>query len=194
METNQQILVKNMVCNRCVMVVDQLVRQAGLTPAVVSLGEVTFAGSAPTKGQLSQLDGLLTQHGFERIDDKKSQLLEQIKTTIIDAIHHHDHFEMSMNWSHVLSEKFHYEYNYLSQLFSSVAGISLEQYIIKQKIEKVKEYLFYDELSVKEIAFRMGYSSVAHLSTQFKKVTGLTPTDFKQARESQPRKPLDKIM
>ena len=182
-----------MVCNRCIMVVEQLVRQAGIEPASVALGEVKLASSDPSGEQLVALDRLLIQNGFERIDDKKSQLLEQIKMTVIEAIHHQDHFEMQINWSHFLAEKLQYDYGYLSQLFSSVTGLSLEQYIIRQKIEKVKEYLFYDELSVKEIAYKMGYSSVAHLSSQFKKVTGLTPTEFKDNRENAARRSLDNI-
>lgn len=182
-----------MVCNRCVMVVGQVFREAGIEPSAVTLGEVLVPGNGPSKEQLARLDQLLEKNGFERIDDKKGQLLEQIKTTVIEAIHHHDHFEMHINWSHFLAEKLQQDYNYLSQLFSTVAGISLEQYIIKQKIEKVKEYLFYDELSVKEIAYKMGYSSVAHLSMQFKKVTGLTPTGFREGRGSLARMPIDKV-
>ncbi len=191
---DQKIIhIRNMVCSRCIMVVEQLVHQAGIQAASVALGEVKLAGGDPSGAQLAALDQLLAQHGFERIDDKKSQLLEQIKTTVIEAIHHQDHFEMQINWSHFLADKLQYDYGYLSQLFSSVTGLSLEQYIIRQKIEKVKEYLFYDELSVKEIAYKMGYSSVAHLSSQFKKVTGLTPTEFKENSENATRKSLDNI-
>ena len=175
------------------MVVENLFQQAGIPTENVRLGEAEITGEiAPEK--LTEIDHLLTRHGFERIDDKKSLLLEQIKATVIDTIHHRDHFEMNINWSHFLSEKLAYDYSYLSNLFSSVTGITLEQYIIRQKIEKVKEYLFYDELSVKEIAFKLGYSSVAHLSAQFKKVTGLTPTAFKESRETGNRKPLDHLI
>lgn len=188
------IHIKNMVCNRCIMIVEQIFQQAGIIPAYATLGEIIIKGKDPNQEQLAKIDEQLLKHGFERIEDKKSQLLEQIKATVIDMVHHHDHFEMNINWSHYLAEKLHYDYNYLSGLFSSVTGTTLEQYIIKQKIEKVKEYLFYNELSVKEIAYRLGYSSVAHLSTQFKKITGLTPTGFKEMRESIPRKPLDRII
>lgn len=187
-----KVHIKNMVCNRCVMVVKQLFNAAGIEPLSVNLGEVEVSETiAPDK--LTLLDNQLMEHGFERIDDKKSQLLERIKAAVIDTIHHQDHFEMNINWSHYLSEKLHYDYHYLSSLFSAVSGITLEQYIIRQKIERVKELLFYDELSVKEIAFKLGYSSVAHLSAQFKKVTGLTPTAFKAARETASRKSLDNI-
>lgn len=186
--------IRNMVCDRCIMVVEQLLHQAGLKPLSVSLGEVKIEEETLTQDQKAQLDGLLAKNGFERIDDKKSQLLEKIKATVIEVIHRQEHFEMQINWSLFLSEKLHYDYNYLSSLFSSVTGITLEQYIIKQKIEKVKEYLFYDELSVKEIAYRLGYSSVAHLSSQFKKITGLTPSEFKESHQTNLRKPLDNII
>ena len=109
-------------------------------------------------------------------------------------IHHTDRVDRKYNWSAVLSDELHYEYNYLSNLFSSVEGITLEQYIIRQKIERAKELLFYDELNLSEIADRLGYSSVAHLSAQFKKITGLTPSELKKSRDlDQARKPLDKL-
>lgn len=194
MHDSKTIHIKNMVCNRCIMVVDQIFRELEIEPVSISLGEVKLAEPHVSPDQLAALDHLLLKNGFERIDDKRSQLLEQIKATVIDAVHYHENFEMNLNWSHFLAEKLDHDYHYLSSLFSNVTGITLEQYIIKQKIEKVKEYLFYDELSVKEIAFKMGYSSVAHLSSQFKKITGLTPTEFKETRETAIRKPLDHII
>ncbi|WOK08512.1 AraC family transcriptional regulator [Imperialibacter roseus] len=194
MKDQKSIHIKNMVCNRCIMVVDQIFQQAGLETASISLGEVKLAADSVSADKLSALDSLLLKHGFERIDDRKSQLLEQIKAAVIDAIHHHENFEVNINWSHYLSDKLNYDYNYLSSLFSSVTGITLEQYIIRQKVEKVKEFLFYDELSVKEIAYKLGYSSVAHLSSQFKKITGLTPTEFKESRQTDIRTPLDNII
>jgi AraC family transcriptional regulator len=194
MKEQKSIYIRNMVCNRCITVVDQIFQDAGVETASINLGEVKLLNPAITSGELETIDTSLRKNGFERIDDKKSQLLEQIKASVIDAIHHHEGFEMNINWSHFLAEKLQYDYNYLSTLFSSISGLTLEQYIIKQKVEKVKEYLFYDELSVKEIAFKMGYSSVAHLSSQFKKVTGLTPTQFKEARQSTTRTSLDQII
>ncbi len=182
-----------MVCDRCKLVVQQLFKQAEIDPLLVTLGEVKISAQNISTDKINVLDQLLTDHGFERIDDKKSKLLEQIKATIIEFVHHRDHFELNINWSHYLSEKLQYDYNYLSSLFSTVTGVTIEQYIIKQKIEKVKELLFYDELSVKEISYKLGYSSVAHLSTQFKKVTGLTPTAFKDLRSDNSRKPLDHV-
>lgn len=188
------INIKNMVCHRCILVVKQILAEEGLTPLEVNLGSVVLSDDKLAITKLKKIDHLLQTHGFERIDDKKGQLLESMKALIIDAIHHQDHFSMNLNWSNYLSEKLGYDYNYLSSLFSSIVGITLEQYIIKQKIEKVKEYLFYDQLSIKEIAFKLGYSSMAHLSAQFKKVTGMTPSKFKEARIAETRKPIDGII
>lgn len=181
-----------MVCSRCIMVVEDLFKSVSLEPVAVSLGEVKLLAPM-SDGQRSEIREKLLKKGFELIDDDKSLLLEQIKAIIIEEIHHRDHFELKLNWSHHLAEKLGVDYGYLSALFSTVTGITLEQYIIKQKVEKVKEYLFYDELSVKEIAFKLGYSSVAHLSTQFKKMTGLTPTAFKEARGKADRTALDQV-
>ncbi|WP_422359424.1 helix-turn-helix domain-containing protein [Reichenbachiella sp.] len=161
-------------------------------PDVVYLGGVTLSEGLSKKQQV-ELDLLLDQNGFERIGDEKSKLLENIKAIVIDNIHHQDHFNLNVKWSDFLAEQLNHDYHYLSTLFSSVTGITLEQYIIKQKIEKVKELLMYDQLSTKEIAFKLGYSSVAHLSAQFKKVTGMTPTVFKQSRQLNQRKSLDSL-
>lgn len=182
-----------MVCNRCVMVVKQVLEDQGLHPQKISLGEVVIEEEL-TETQQDMLDGSLRNLGFERIDDRKARLIEAIKNKVINIIHHTEKVDMKVNWSRLLSEEVHYEYNYLSNLFSSVEGITLEQYIIRQKIEKVKELLFYDELSLSEIADRLGYSSVAHLSGQFKKITGFTPSALKKSREiDQNRKPIDSV-
>jgi AraC family transcriptional regulator len=183
-----------MVCNRCVMVVKQELEAQGLHPTKVSLGEVVIEEDSLTEEQQNKLDAALVNLGFDRIDDRKARLIESIKNKVIRMIHHSDKLDLKFNWSNVLSEELHYEYNYLSNLFSSVEGITLEQYIIRQKIERVKELLFYDELNLSEIANRLGYSSVAHLSTQFKKVTGFTPSEMKKSRHiDQSRKPLDSV-
>ncbi len=184
------LYIKNMVCDRCIMVVDQELEKLGLKPVNVVLGEVTVEGEINPEIQ-KQLDDSLQRLGFERIDDRKARLIENIKKEVIQLIHHEDLKHRKFNWSHILSDRLQYEYNYLSGLFSSVEGITLEQYIIRQKIERVKELLFYDELTLSEIAHKLGYSSVAHLSGQFKKVTGFTPTEMKKARL--PRKPLDRL-
>jgi YesN/AraC family two-component response regulator len=176
------------------MVVKQELESQGLHPEKVSLGEVILSEDSLSKDQLDQLDKSLLRLGFERIDDRKARLIEAIKNKVIQTIHHSGRLDLKFNWSTVLSEELHYEYNYLSNLFSSVEGITLEQYIIRQKIEKVKELLFYDELNLSQIASRLGYSSVAHLSAQFKKVTGLTPSEMKKSRDIEHnRKPLDSL-
>jgi AraC family transcriptional regulator len=188
------LYIKNMVCNRCVMVVKQALENQGLHPERVSLGEVVIKEDQLTDTQQHDLDAALEQLGFERIDDRKARLIEAIKSKIINIIHHSDKVDLKVNWSTLLSDEMHYEYNYLSNLFSSVEGVTLEQYIIKQKIEKVKELLFYDELSLSQIADKLGYSSVAHLSAQFKKITGFTPSEMKKSRNpDQNRKPLDAV-
>lgn len=183
-----------MVCNRCILVVEQELEKLGLHSEKVTLGEVTLKENDLSKEQLEKLDAALVNKGFERIDDRKSRLIEVIKTKIIQRIHHGESLDRKLNWSTILSEELHLEYNYLSGLFSSVEGITLEHYIIHQKIERAKELLFYDELNLTQIADQLGYSSVAHLSAQFKKITGLTPSELKKSREmDQKRKPLDHI-
>ena len=188
------LYIKNMVCDRCKMVVKQEMEKLGLKPEKVALGEVTLSDEDISEDIQKRLDAALLNLGFERIDDRKARLIEHIKNKVIEMIHYADHIDRKFNWSDILSEEMHFEYNYLSNLFSAVEGITLEQYIIRQKIEKVKELLFYDELNLSEIANKLGYSSVAHLSGQFKKVTGLTPTELKKSREiDQNRKSLDKV-
>ena len=188
------LYIKNMVCDRCKLVVRQELEKFGLQPVKIALGEVTLADDLIAPEKLKQLDLALLNLGFERIDDRKARLIENIKNKVIEMIHYGDPASRKFNWSAILSESLHYEYNYLSNLFSSVEGITLEQYIIRQKIEKVKELLFYDELNLSEIAHKLGYSSVAHLSGQFKKVTGFTPSELKKSREiDQARKSLDNV-
>jgi AraC family transcriptional regulator len=188
------LYIKNMVCQRCVQAVGEALSTIGLHASKVDLGEVNVEEPNLSQDQLAALDKALEERGFERIDDRKARLIESIKNKVIKMIHHSEHVDRKYNWSTQLSEELHYDYNYLSNLFSSVEGITLEQYIIRQKIEKVKELLFYDELSLSEIAFKLGYSSVAHLSAQFKKITGLTPSELKKSRQvSANRKPLDEV-
>lgn len=179
-----------MVCNRCIMVVQSEMDKLGLAVEHIKLGEVTLE-KEPTVSERTALEGALVPLGFQLIDDKKSRIIEQIKNVIIELVHHQDN-DAKTNLSDVLSEKLHHDYNYLSNLFSEVESTTIEKYFIAQKIEKVKELLVYDELSLSEIAFRLNYSSVAYLSNQFKKVTGLTPSHFKQIKEEK-RKPLDQV-
>ena len=181
-----------MVCDRCVMVVRQQFDQLQLAYNNIQLGQVELK-EQPSAEQLEQLRYLLEQQGFELLDDKKAKIVERIKTTIVSLIHGKDADEFNLKLSAMLEEKLGLDYHYLSSLFSSVEGITIEKYAILQRIEKVKELLMYDEKSLSEIAFEMGYSSTQHLSQQFKKTTGLTPSHFKQLKENK-RKPLDKIV
>lgn len=184
------LYVKNMVCNRCIMVVQNEVLKLGFHPQNVTLGEVVL-NEALTKDQKDVLNQHLLSFGFELIDDKKSKLIEKIKNEIIRQVHG-DNEQIKLNFSEHISRMLLHDYNYLSNLFSDVEGITIEQYFISQKIERVKELLVYDELSLSEISVLMNYSSVGHLSRQFKKTSGFTPTHFKQIR-AQKRKPIDEL-
>jgi len=187
-----KIYIKHMVCDRCKMSITSLLKSLGLAPRSVELGEVDFGDTAPTQAQLATLREKLRPLGFEMIDDKKSQLIAGIKKAIIELVHQAAETN-SLKTSDYLSKKLHYDYNYLSNLFSVIEGITIEQYLINQKIERAKELLVYDEMTLTEIALRLEYSSVAHLSRQFKKVTGLTPSYFRQLRDAKSRQSLDKV-
>ncbi len=180
-----KVHVKNMVCHRCKLAVEQVLTSSGYHVQQVELGEATINEDLNTE-QLKALDAQLKHLGFELIDDRKAKLVERIKNLIIDRVHHHQDI-FSINLSDYIAEKLHYEYNYLSNLFSEAEGTTIEKYYISQKIEKVKELLIYDELTLSEIAYRMGYSSVAYLSNQFKKETGFTPSYFKAIKENKRR-------
>ena len=188
------LFIKNMVCNRCISAVSQELQKLGFTPQKVSLGEVVIPDQILDVASLKKIDLALESLGFERIDDRKGRLIESIKAKVIAMIHDPKAEARRINWSAWLADQLHYDYNYLSNLFSSVEGITLEQYVIRQKIERAKELLFYDELNLSQIASALGYSSVAHLSAQFKKVTGLTPSELKKSRSKNDfRKPLDSV-
>lgn len=180
-----------MVCQRCMMVVQAALEKQGLHPVNISLGEVVLEENQLNKDQLNKLSHSLNAAGFELIDNKRSKLIEQIKTFVIDIIHHKEE-QPRKNFSELISKHLHHDYSYLSNLFSEAEGITIEQYIINQRVEKVKELLVYGELSLSEIAFRLQYSSTAHLSNQFKKLTGLTPSAFKKIGTGI-RKPLDQV-
>jgi len=180
-----------MVCDRCIMVVKQLFMDLNIDFHQIQLGQIELKEELNDQ-QLEKIRSLLQEYGFELLDDKKSKIVEKIKTTIVSLIHGKDVEELNLKLSAILEEKLQTDYHYLSTLFSSVEGVTIERYTILQRIEKVKELLMYDEKSLSEIAYEMGYSSVQHLSQQFKKVTGLTPSHFKQLKENK-RKPLDKI-
>jgi AraC-like DNA-binding protein len=185
-----KLYIRNMVCNRCIMVVQAELEKLGLQPSRVTLGEVTLEQDL-SDGEKKLLDEKLQSLGFAIIDDKKSQLIEKIKNLIIELVHQQNS-HLKTNMSDWLISHLHHDYTYMTNLFSEVEGTTIEKYFIAQKIEKVKELLVYDELTLSEIAFQLNYSSVAHLSSQFKKVTGLTPSHFKKIREEK-RKPLDEV-
>ena len=170
-----------MVSNRCKMAVKEELKKLGLHFIVVDLGEVEIMETITTD-QREKLKMSLFDSGLELMDDKRAVLIEKIKTTIIDMVHNSDEM-IKTNFSDYLSEKLNHDYTYLANLFSEVQGTTIEHFIINHKIERIKELIFYDELNITEIAWKMNYSSVAHLSNQFKKVTGLSPSHFKQLKD-----------
>ncbi len=180
-----KIYIKNMVCSRCKMVVKLVLQNQGLVATSIELGEVEIQEQL-SKSQLQQLNTALKQVGFEIIDDHKSQIIEKIKNTIVILVHHSEE-NIKTNLSKFITAQIHHDYSYLSNLFSEVEGTTIEKYFIIQRIEKVKELLVYNQLSLSEIADQLGYSSVAYLSNQFKKITGFTPTYFKSIKEHKRR-------
>ena len=184
------IYIKNMVCHRCRIAVRSELEKMGLRVLDVQLGEASVDGEL-SPGQLAVLEQNLEALGFGLMDDKRSRLIERIKSLIIERVQD-ESGDPNVNLSDYLVDRLHHDYSYLSALFSEVEGTTIEKYAIAQKIEKVKELLVYDELSLSEIAYRLSYSSVAHLSNQFKKVTGLTPGYFRKMKP-RIRKPLDEV-
>ncbi len=174
-----KIAIKNMVCPRCIQAVSQVFASMGIMPLDVKLGEVVLA-HALTPEQEETLRQELNAIGFELLDDQQQQLVERIKATIIHHVHQLEDNQFS--FTEVLQAELNKEYSQLSKLFSEKEGITIEQYVILQRMEKVKELLSYNEMTLSEIAYRLGYSSVAYLSAQFKKVTGFTPSQFKKLR------------
>ncbi|MES2005501.1 MAG: helix-turn-helix transcriptional regulator [Bacteroidota bacterium] len=185
-----KLYIKNMVCDRCVMAVRRQLEDFHIGYNRIQLGEVELSEEI-TDDLLPVLGSALEKMGFELLDDRKAKIVDKIKNTIIHLVHYEAE-ELNLKFSAFLADKLKLEYHYLSSLFSSIEGITIEKYIILQRIEKAKELLMYDELTLSEIADRLGYSSVQHLSQQFKKTTGLTPSHFKQLRENK-RKPIDKV-
>ncbi|WP_183568579.1 AraC family transcriptional regulator [Mucilaginibacter sp. SP1R1] len=175
-----KLYVRNMVCIRCKMIVKQELKKLSLHCVIVELGEIEVLETI-SPGQLKALDTALLKYGLALMDDRKSILIEKIKKVIVELIHYADEPE-KINFSDYLSEKLNHNYTYLANLFSETVGINIEHYIIMHKIERVKELLVYDELSLTEISYKLHYSSVAHLSNQFKKITGLTPSHFKKLK------------
>lgn len=170
--------------------VKNIFTEAGLHPQSVTLGQVTLAAS-PTNNQMQQVEKKLEEVGFEILTDQKKKLVEKIKTTITDTLQG-DLSARTLNFSHILSTSLNKDYSSLSKLFSEAEHVTIEKFIIDQKIERVKELLAYGEKSLGDIAFDLGYSSTAHLSSQFRKVTGFTPSAFKKLKDHH-RKPLDGV-
>ncbi len=169
-----------MVCIRCQIVVKSELEKLGLNFIDVKIGEANIIEDISPE-QLEQLDIALRKSGLQLMDNKKSILVEKIKGAIIELVHYTDE-QIKVNLSNYLSKKLEYDYTYMSNLFSEIKGITIEKFYLTHKIERVKELIVYDELNLTEIAFKMHYSSVAHLSNQFKKFTGLTPSHFKQLK------------
>jgi AraC family transcriptional regulator len=185
------IYIKNMVCDRCIKSVSSILEELNIPAENILLGEVSLKDNIDDRVK-ERLSERLKEEGFEIIDDRKSRIISKIKKLILEHVQNLDFNSSKVHLSEYLSEKLNADYSYLSGLFSSVEGQTIENYLIAQKIERAKELLVYDELSLSEIAHKLGYSSTAHLSSQFKKVTGLTPTHFKTVG-AQKRLPLDKL-
>ncbi|PTB93104.1 AraC family transcriptional regulator [Marivirga lumbricoides] len=182
--------IKNMVCDRCIMVVQSELDKLDLKPLSVQLGAVEFPETLD-EATLKTIATTLQPIGFELIDNKKSLLIEKTKALIIKLIHQENN-QLKTNLSDYISEKLQVDYNTIRHLFSEVESTTIEKFYISQKIEKVKELLVYDELNLNEIAYQLNFSSVAHLSAQFKKVTGFTPSHFKKIKENK-RTSIDKV-
>ena len=179
-----------MVSTRCKLVVKEALKKTGLHFIVVGLGEVEIM-EAISDDQREQLKISLLESGLELMDDKRAIMIEKIKNIVIEMVHHADEV-IKVNFSNYLSEKLNHDYTYMSNLFSEIQGTTIEQFIISHKVERIKELIIYNELSITEIAWKMNYSSVAHLSNQFKKVTGLSPSHFKMLKDKR-RNPIDEI-
>ncbi len=179
-----------MVSVRCKMAVKLALKNLGLHFIFVDLGEVDVLENV-TPEQREQLKAVLLESGLALMDDKRAMLIEKIKNAVIEMVHHSDEL-IKTNFSDFLSKKLNHDYTYLANLFSEVQGTTIEHFIIAHKVERIKELIAYDELNITEIAYKMNYSSVAHLSNQFKKVTGLSPSHFKQLKDKR-RSPIEDI-
>ncbi len=179
-----------MVCDRCIEAVKEELAKSNIPLYGIKLGEATVS-SPLTSDQKSNISIALQKRGFELLEDRNSQIIESIKSLIVDQVHHKTE-KLKVNYSTYLEKELNKDYHTLSSLFSSVEGITIERFVILQKLEKIKELLIYDELNLSQIANKLGYSSVQHLSNQFKKNTGMTPSEFKK-RQSQDRSKLDAI-
>jgi AraC family transcriptional regulator len=185
------LFIRNMVCDRCIRVVREELEKLGLKTKRIELGEAEIVDTK--RIDLGKIQKVLQQNGFELIEDKKVRIIERVKLAVLRIIQQDQRIApLKLNYSEYLARELGHDYHYLSSLFSSLENITIEQFIILQKIERVKELLKYGELTLSEIAFALGYSSVQHLSSQFKKITGFTPSTFKDLKKGF-RKPLDHV-
>lgn len=182
MEDRQSFSVKGMVCNRCITVLKSGLEELSLTIEDISLGKVTVSGIAGL-GSISAIEKLLTSLDFELVKDREQMIVEQIKKTIDEVFKTHIYFETKVKFSKLLSEELHVNYDSLSAVFSRAEGITLESYIINKRIDKIKEYLVYTDLSLTEIAYLTGYSSIFHLSRQFKEHTSFNPSHYRKIKK-----------
>lgn len=191
MKQSHTLHIRNMVCPRCLKAVSEELTKLDLHPVAIQLGEVKLE-QAPSGQQLALLREALQANGFELLEDKKAELVEKIKIAIIGLIRSGEVEHLSTNVSEYLAREIGRDYHYLSALFSASEGLTIARYVVLQKVERVKELLAYNELSLSQISFQLGYSSVAHLSAQFKQVTGMSPSEYKKAAAPM-RKPLDNV-
>lgn len=192
MSENHTLHIRNMVCPRCLKVVGEELEKLQLQPVDVQLGKVELA-EEPSPAQMDNLRQALLQNGFELLENKKSELVEQVKIAIIALIRSGELENLNTNISDYLADTLGRDYNYLSSLFSAEEGVTIARFVVLQKVERAKELLDYNELSLSQIGYQLGYSSVAHLSGQFRQVTGMSPSEYKKST-SQSRKPLDRIV
>ncbi|MFZ6052781.1 AraC family transcriptional regulator [Halocola ammonii] len=186
----RKLVIKNMVCDRCISAVERIFEESEITLLSIKLGEAVPEKNL-TDAEQQKLSTALASAGFELLQSRETKIVSRIKSLIVEKVHH-SQGETDFHLGKLLTSEIPHSYGFMSQLFSEVEGITLEKFLIEQRIERVKELLFYDEKSLSEIAWEMGYSSVQHLSAQFKKVTGMTPSAFKKNRPGS-RKNLDKI-
>lgn len=187
-----KVFIKNMVCRRCILAVEEILNKEQIPFHSVVFGEIDLYNEL-SEEEKQRLSKHLAEIGFELIDSQTSTIVEKIKILVIKRARNEDSEKSKVKLSTYIADTLHHEYTYLSSLFSSVEGRSIENYLIEQRIEKAKEYIIYDELSLSQIAFELDYSSAAHLSTQFKKITGLTPTNFKNIITVRKRRAIDSI-
>lgn len=185
-----KLFIKYMVTRRCQAAVKEVLKDLGLHYIIVDLGEVDIMEDL-SEEQREQVRAGLQKSGLELLDDKKTILIEKVKSIIIDMVHNSNE-PIKTNFSDYISQKLNYDYTYLANLFSEVQGTTIQQFVIFHKVERIKELIMYDELNITEIAFMMNYSSVAHLSNQFKKITGLSPSQFRNFK-SRKRNPIEDV-